>query len=330
VGVLGLGGESGAPEKVLLVRANTGGGGPYGPFVNSNHFASAVELTVPAALVLFAVAARNLARAGGARQRAAVTALASSVAIAVSVGALMRSGSRGGLVFLAAGLVVTLPLWLRPWTSRRWPWVLGVIGLVGVAVSLAWTRIPDLRDDFAQLLVIEGVEGNTRWDLWSATLDSFLRSPLVGSGLGAYRFVIGLDKPATGSAILEQAHNDWLEWASTSGLIGIAALVLVVSAMVVRLSPRRVRTMRFELRYPLAGAAAALAATGLHEVVGFGLQTPLNGYLLAVWVGMVLGVWNRVEQGRARERSSARASPAKEPARDLGELGLFSDKGRGG
>ena len=33
IGVLGLGSESGAPEKVMLLRANTGGGGTYGPFV---------------------------------------------------------------------------------------------------------------------------------------------------------------------------------------------------------------------------------------------------------------------------------------------------------
>ena len=44
----------------------------------------------PPLLVLFAVATRNLSRPGGARQRAAVTALASGVAVAVSVGSLMR------------------------------------------------------------------------------------------------------------------------------------------------------------------------------------------------------------------------------------------------
>ena len=68
-----------------------------------------------------------------------------------------------------------------------------------MAVALAWTRIPELRDGFAQLLVVEGVEGNSRWDLWEGTVRSFVRSPVVGSGLGTYRYVIGLDKPATGT-----------------------------------------------------------------------------------------------------------------------------------
>ena len=85
--VLGLAGESGAPENVLLIRANTGGGGVYGPFVNSNHFAAGIELSLPAALVLLAAAMRNLPQPGSTRQRAAVTALASAVVVVVAVAA---------------------------------------------------------------------------------------------------------------------------------------------------------------------------------------------------------------------------------------------------
>ena len=50
----------------------------------------------------------------------------------------------------------------------------------------------------------------------------------------------------------------------------------------------------------------ALTATALHEMVGFGLQTPVNRYLLAAWVGLVWGVWRRVEEGknRVRDRSA--------------------------
>jgi len=162
--------------------------------------------------------------------------------------------------------------------------------------------------------VVEGVEGNTRWDLWEGTLRSFGRSPLFGSGLGSYRHVIGLDKPATGAAVLEQAHNDWLEWASTSGIVGVVVLILALVAVVACLRPGRVHRLRFELRYPLAGAAVALAATALHETVGFGLQTPLNRYLLAAWVGLVWGVWSRVEgaKGRGRDRGAGEGGDIEE------------------
>jgi O-antigen ligase len=143
--------------------------------------------------------------------------------------------------------------------------------------------------------MVEGVEGNTRWDLWRGTTQLWLRSPVFGSGLGSYRYTIGIDKPATGEAVLEQAHNDWLEWLATGGVAGAAVLAVAVVALAWMLHPRRVRRLRFEYRYPLAGAGLALVATALHETVGFGLQTPLNRYLLAAWVGLVWGIASRRE-----------------------------------
>jgi O-antigen ligase len=303
ISVLGLAGESGAPEKVLLIRANTGGGDVYGPYVNSNHFAAGIELSLPAALVLLAAAVRNLPRPGSVRQRAAVTALASAVVVVVAAAAILRSSSRGGVLFLVAALLFTAGFWLRPRRARRWPWVAGVTALLVVTVSLAWTRLPDLRDGFSQLMAVDGVEGNTRWDVWSGTVDSFTRSPVVGSGLGSYRHAIGLDKPATGTLVLEQAHNDWLEWASTAGIAGLVVLALILVGIGLALNPHKVRHLRFDLRYPLAGAAAALVATVLHEMVGFGIQTPVNRYLLAAWIGLVWGVWKRVEEKERRKQA---------------------------
>ena len=298
--VLGLAGEAGAPEKVLLVRDNTGGGSPYGPFVNENHFAQAVELTLPAALVLLAVNVRQLRRKGGGRQLAAVMVLGSAVATVVTTAAMLRSGSRGGALFLLVALALTLVLWFRPFRfqGRRWPAVVVGVVLAAVIAGLSWTRLPELEQGFRDLVVVEGVDGNTRWDLWTGTVDSLRRSPVVGSGLGSYRHVIGMDKPATGAAVLEQAHNDWLEWASTTGAIGIGALVVFVGGIVALLAPRRVRRLRFEYRYALAGIALVLVATALHEIVGFGLQTPVNRYLLATWVGMLWGLDLRIRELR--------------------------------
>ena len=304
VAVLGLAGEAGAPEKVLLVRDNTGGGSPYGPFVNENHFAQAIELTLPAALVLLAVSARQLRGSGGGRQLAAVMVLTSSVVTVVTVAAMLRSGSRGGALFLLAALALTFPLWLRPRRIRgkRWPAVVAGVLLVVVVGSLSWTRLPELEEGFRDLFAVEGVDGNTRWDLWAGTLRSWERSPVVGSGLGSYRYVIGMDKPATGQSVLEQAHNDWLEWASTAGIIGVAALVLFVAGTGIGLAPWRVRRLRFEFRYALAGIALALVATAIHEAVGFGLQKPLNRSLLATWIGMMWGLASRARDLRGGRR----------------------------
>lgn len=291
--VTGLAGEAGAPDRVMLVRANTVGASPYGPYLNRNHFAQGIELSLPAALVLLAVAGRKLPLPGLPRRQATSVALATGIVVAVGAAALLRSGSRGGVVFLAGAAVATMPLWWGPRRSRRWLWVTAGAVLLCLIAALAWARLPALRDDFAQLFVIEGVEGNTRWDLWRGTVQLWRAAPVLGTGLGSYRYVIGVFKPATGSAVLEQAHNDWLEALACGGLAGAAVLVLLVVGCAGMLRPGRLHRIRFELRYPAAGAGLVLVATALHETIGFGLQTPLNRYLLAAWIGMLWGIAGR-------------------------------------
>ncbi len=285
--LLGLAAEAGAPARVLLVRENTGGGSPYGPFVNRNHFALAMELTLPAALALFAAAGRQLRASGRERRAAVLGVLAAGVAIAVGTAALARSHSRGGAVFLIAGAALTAPLWRRRRPGRRWPWAAAVAALLVVAGALAWPRLPGLGERFQELFAIEGVQGNTRWDLWAATVRLWARAPALGVGLGGYRHAIGLEAPPTGGAVVEQAHDDWLEWLATTGVAGTALLAAGVLWLAAQFRPSRLGALRHERRYPLAAAGLALAATALHEAVGFGLQTPLDRYLAGAWIGLV-------------------------------------------
>ena len=126
--------------------------------------------------------------------------------------------------------------------------------------------------------------------------------------------MIGLDKPATGAAVLEQAHNDWLEWASTSGIdrsrcangagVGCSGGVSAIRDACAGFASSS------DIHWP--APQSCWSATALHEIVGFGLQSPLNRYLLAAWVGLVWGVWGRVElKGRGRcERLRFGESPA--------------------
>lgn len=313
VALLGVIAEAGSPAYVLLVRPNTGGGHPYGPFVNSNHFAQAIELTLPAMLVLLAATLRHFDHTGESRQNVVATGLGALTMTVLAIAALIRSGSRGGALCEVIAVVLTLSLWRGPRRIGRRAWVvIGVVGIVAaLGVGVASARLGDLRDTFSQLLTVEGLDGNTRWELWAGTVRSWTRAPVLGSGLGSYAFVIGRDKPATADAALANAHNDWLEWLSTAGVLGFGLLLVALVGLARRLMPGRVRKRRFDLRYPLAGAAMVLAATALHEMIGFGLTTPLNLYLVAAWVGLVWGIDNRTT--RTPSAPAAATEPAAAP-----------------
>jgi hypothetical protein len=298
--VLGLASEPGIPEKVMMLRLNTGGGQTYGPYVNHNHFALGIELTLPALVVLLAVSGRHLAMVGAARRRASVIILATALGTILCCAVMLRCGSRGGVVALLAAWLVTWPLWLKPHKAKRWLWVAVATVTLAGAVTLAWTQLPDLKERFDKMLAVEGLESNDRWDLWAGTFRLWQRNPLLGSGLGTYHHVIGPDKPPTQGKILEHAHNDWLEWLATTGVVGGVILVVAVLALAWPLRPASLRRLRFELRYPLAGASLALVATALHETIGFGLQTPANRYLVAAWLGLIWGLTAKIEARRQK------------------------------
>jgi hypothetical protein len=314
--ILGLASETGSPDSLLLVRELTSGGGPYGPFVNCNHFALAMELSIPASIVLLVAGSRHLRWPGAERQRAVVVCLAAAVAVVVEAAALLRTGSRGGALFILVPCVLALPLWQRQRAGRRWPWALAIVAvLIGVS-ALAWTRLPLLQERFSQLLIVDGIEGNGRLDLWRGTIDLWMRAPLFGAGIGSYRHVIGLDKPATGSNVLMRAHNDWLEWTACAGAVGLVALLCLIVGMASLLRPGRLRRLRFEYRYPLAGLTTAVLAAALHELVDFGLQAPLNRYLVGAWFGLLWGVTATISARSASARGEAGTRTPAPPEED--------------
>ncbi len=299
------------PYQVVLLREhNTGAGQRYGPFVNPNHFALAMELTVPAALVLAVASLRQATDRRRLDGRGILLGFAALVAAVVSTAAMIRSGSRGGVLALAIAAVVTIPWWRRSRsTRRRWPWALVAVLTVWVVVHGVWAKLPHVREEFAFLFTVEGTGNSARIDFWDASIQSAGRAPLLGAGVGAYRFVIGPDSPPAEAAALQQAHNDWLEWLTTAGAVGGLVLVASLVGLFQLLRPDRVRNLRHSFRYPAAGAMMALTAVGLHETIDFGLQIPLNRYLCAAWVGLLWGVATVASGEASPPRHSRRAPP---------------------
>src|SRR6202451_524798 len=89
---------------IYWLRALRSGGDPFGPYVNRNHFAGFVELTLPVGLAMLIF--RGLRRD--------LYPLASVLTI-IPIGALILSGSRGGIVSFGFEVAV---LWLLAKTHK--------------------------------------------------------------------------------------------------------------------------------------------------------------------------------------------------------------------
>ena len=132
--------------------------------------------------------------------------------------------SRGALLAIAAlGLFYAV-------SRRAWPLlVAGVVAVVLLAPSTLGERFGGIEDP-------QNPEVATRIDLWDAGLQAFAEAPVAGVGLNGYaasyvatertgRTFLGSGTPF---AVPENAHNLYINTLAEQGLIGFAALLLVV------------------------------------------------------------------------------------------------------
>lgn len=315
-----------------------------GPFVNPNHYAAWLEMVIPLALACgVALVARLVQRIAeraakgrgmGVRARRAWVAalvvhqqrlwpsLLAAIALLVLIVAHAASGSRGGRVALLAGLGVAGAglVWHLAPAARRERW--GRLVSLGVAVSLVGAALASfvLWAGLQAEVAASGMAAAGDMSLGARFAASSLATgivrdfPLTGAGLGSFLQAFRpYQAPPLETGILDHAHNDYLELATETGLIGLAlafgfatAVALAVrrrrrNALLARRLPGRAieeRPPGFELsewRYALRqhhlirwGLAGGIAAVLVHSAVDFGLRLPANLLLVMVLAGLLV------------------------------------------
>lgn len=229
-----------------------------------NALAGALLLLLPPVLVVLWRVNKNQPRA----IRWAVVGIIG----AASLACLYWSGSKGGwLLMLLIGLVALLRLPFR----FRYKIILFIavfaLGITGFAVKYS--------DYFKK----GATSVNARFDCWRAALQIVENKPLLGTGPGTFGVTYAkIKRPEAEMARL--AHNDYLQQASDSGLLGFIAL----STFII---------------WALAWSWFKLGATGdaelfafwlglfgwsLQEIFEFGLYTPALGWTAFGLLGWLL------------------------------------------
>lgn len=318
-------------EPVIRGRAS-------GPFVNPNHLACWLEMAIPAGLAYTWALARRLRRRivrsaesgrrlGLRARRAWVGALIASqrrllwpflaaAGVALMMAAHVWTQSRGGTAALLVGAGVAAGgILIRAARRRRsrlagWAPVAVALPLMlaGVVAMGLWARA-----DETEVVGVEEVDVSFASRLAVAVQGAGIvrDHPLLGTGLGswlhAFRAYAG---PPIEGGIWDHAHNEYLELAAETGIVGV--LLAACFALAVGLALRRAqrsgaladarrerrdrsfgeqpdwqaalgdhRTLAWGL---VGGVVAALA----HSLVEFGLHMPGNFLLLMVLIGLLV------------------------------------------
>lgn len=202
------------------------GGTPHGNMVRAHGFVHPVVYGQQMALGLLGGLC-VLARPGGLTPAGRRVAL---LLCALTASALVLSQTRMALFAMAAGFVVVCLLEPR---ARKWALP---VALAALAAAVAWEFLPTGGRSLSAALggIRPSSPHQARWALWDAAVRMFRDHPWTGAGPGGYKILFPSyhSAPLDGETNWGSAHNLYLHQLAERGLVGAAALALLIGVLI--------------------------------------------------------------------------------------------------
>lgn len=275
-----------------------------GTFVNKNHFAANLSLSIGLSIGLCLYFLRvfdSFSSRGNLRglflriSNLVLTPIGFTFgALLVLTSGMLLSQSRGALVALCltvmAFLAVGMMLHGRKSGAGR---IVPYIFLISLFASF-WLGIGNVFSTFADVLTAD----TSRWTHWKQTWTMFSQHWFAGVGNGAYQYVFTQFKGGDYTHyLIDYAHNDHLQIFAEQGLVGAtlwyAALLLCCFRLLCAY-----RTQVGSQRYQcvLLGCLISLGAFFLHGLVDFNFHIPANALWFYTILGLGISLSHRIER----------------------------------
>ena len=237
----------------------------FSTLVYPNALATAILLLLPLCLLTVWKTTRRLTDPS----RAVIVGVVGYAAVAC----LFWSGSKSGWLI---ALVQVLAMVLRHPFSRQVK-----VGIVTMVLALGLTGFFVKNASYFRR---GATSVSARFDYWRAALDTAVKNPIVGTGPGTFSVAYRQIKPPE-AEMAQLTHNDYLEQASDSGLLGFLAYAGFVLGSVLLLPRSRGVTRPVETFVIWLG----LLGWSLQSFVEFPLYIPALGWTAFTFLGWL---WN--------------------------------------
>jgi O-antigen ligase len=306
--VIGVMAPSGYNARIYGFWQPQSAGSVFGPFVNRNHFAGWMLMTIPLGVsYLWSLIARETAaRSWRARLSWLSTPSASGLillgmALAVMVLSVVMTLSRSGIGCLVVGLATLVCVGGRArvgWWRRA---ILAACVAGVVAACVGWAGQDRIGGRFAEF---QTDSSGGRVGVWRDAGTVARAFPLTGTGFNTFSVAMLFYQTHNLEEFYAEAHSDYLQIGAEGGLlVGIPALALIlVTGREVRRQFSDDDLRAHSLR---VGAVAGLLTIALQETVEFSLQMPGNAALFCVLAAIALHHPDRHRAGSLQLRPAA-------------------------
>ena len=279
-------------NEILWLRDDPWGGSPFGPYINKNHYAGFMGMSLPLVIGLF-LASRPRARGVNTRSRF-ISMIGSrrmnwhvlfglgGVAIFVSV---LLSLSRSGVAAMFVSLIVFAAI-VKQRKKAGKGWV--ALVLLAVAVSLGWFGIAPLIERFEIILGADGIMMGARKIVFADSLRAAWDFILTGSGFGSFAYIYPAYRTLEGTLFVDHAHNDYIEFLVEGGIVSISLVVwfmVSISRHVVKELSKRRNSISVFVCY---GSATGVLYMLLHSITDFNLHVGANGLFFFFILGLTV------------------------------------------
>ncbi|MGH9566522.1 MAG: O-antigen ligase family protein, partial [Candidatus Angelobacter sp.] len=240
---------------------------PFGPFVNRNHFAGFVELTLPTGLAMLTLR--------GIRREQVPLMI---VLTLVPISAVVLASSRAGIICVGLEICGIAAFRLSRRRAERVRIAPVAIAVVAGAMLIGWIGVGHAVERFLPSHTA-GVPLGKRLSMTRGALNIFLDHPLAGTGLGTTIAVYPRYDTMYDGRVVDHVHDDYAEALAEAGVLGgICGLAFLV--LLFREARRHLIANQGHFSRALhVGAIAAVGAMLLHSFVDFNLHILSNALL---------------------------------------------------
>jgi len=265
-----------------------------GTYINRNHFSGLLELIIPFVIAAIYYSyqnwseyryARSDAQAHEKRSSSGFQAIFYFFLLVIIMVALIFSRSRAGIT--TAAFTIMFVALLAQVRTRRKAWGLGLfLFLMCVLAYGLWIGLGPVLARFEQVREPGYLRMEGRMLIWKDAYHLARDYPLTGTGLGTFEVAFRPYQTSLVNNVVDHAHNDYIEFASETGLPGASLLFFPIFYLLGRMlvsfldDPRRYR------RAVTLGCIGSTVALLIHSVTDFNLQVPANALVFAVILGI--------------------------------------------